>query len=214
MTPEQIAELRRVVNGLVVAHAGQLMQVLEGLRAANDPDLARETIGQHLTAFVDLAADYTANWYDELDEGLGFAVDSKHDVPDQRIDKTVRWALFAPGEESSDQRLLSSAQRMIYDGSRTTVIGNAEREGALWFRHARDTACRFCRVMTVNPAAHTSPNSKMPSHDDDCQCLAVPARPGHRYSHPGYVRDWVAEYRQANTGDLRSTIGRMDRNSV
>lgn len=214
-TPEKIGELRRVVNGLVANHAEQSMRLFAGLHnVGTDPDDVRETLVQHVIPFADLAADYAAHWYHELDPGLGFAAKSDHQVQYQRVDRTMRWALFAPGGESPEQRIISTAQRMIYDGARHSVLGNAKAEGATWFRHAPTTACRFCRVLTVNPDAYHSERAIMPVHDDDCECLAVPARPGHKYRHPGYVTDWVAEYRAANTGDFRSTIRRMDRNSV
>lgn len=212
----KIGELRNVVNSLVTAHATQLTNVMDGLHRMNaEPDLARETLAYHVMPFIDLSADYAAHWYDELAPKSSFKARPDHNVEPVRIDKTIRWALFAPGESRSpEQRLTASAQRMIYDGARHTVIANAESEGVPWFRHAPPDACRLCRVLTVNPDAYEAPHTKMPTHDDDCQCLAVPARPGQKYSHPGYVREWAAEYRAANTGDLRSTIRRMSRNSV
>lgn len=212
--PDAIAQLRNVVNRLVAEHAAQAANILGFGNIGMEPQETRDMLVQHVIPFVDLSAEFTAQWYEDLDPGLGFSVVAEHQVEDKRIERTASWALFAPGDAPPLQRLLASAQRMIYDGSRHTVITNADRESALHFRHAPESACTFCRLLTVKPSAYEAPHTRMPSHDDDCECLAVPARPGHKYRHPGYVRPWVDEVRSANTDHFRSTIAGMHRNSV
>lgn len=211
----QVTQLRQVLNGLVIEHGRQLAIVMDNLYAVGaEPEDIRYMFADHVQPFIDLAAEHTAQWYDDLDPALGFSVTTAHQVEDARIDGTARWALYAPGEAPPLQRFLSSAHRMIYDGSRDVVITNAERESAVYFRDAPQSACRFCRKLTVDPDSYESPRARMPAHDDDCECLAVPARPGHEYRHPDYVKGWEREIHTANTGDFRSTIAGMDRNSV
>lgn len=211
---QAVEHLRQVLNTLVSTHAQQAASLLDGMGNVGPDPEHPDLLVQHAVPFVDLASEYTAQWYQDLDPGNGLFPVAEHQVEDKRIDATARWALYAPGSAPPAQRFLAAAQRMIYDGSRDTVIANAERENAIVFRNAPESACRFCRLLTVRPDAYTSPRARMPSHDDDCQCLAVPARPGHKYRHPGYVRAWAAEVSSANTADYRATISKMERNSA
>lgn len=141
--------------------------------------LLRQAFPGLVSPYAHAAATVTAQWYDELDPGDGFTATPVVDLPAERIDNTVRWALYAPaahpkpaaapdealvpqefpreaGAVDADvtlSRLAGATKRMVFDASRDTVLDNTYRQGIRWARYASADACAFCRMMATKPGS-------------------------------------------------------------
>lgn len=119
---------------------------------SDDPEFATLL----LAAFPEIIGPYTqagglisAQWYSELAPELAYTAEPFVDLPDERLNGSVNWALYAPVEmrvpedfvpqepvavkvaPSSElvlSRLSGSVKRMIYDSSRQTVLHNLSTE--------------------------------------------------------------------------------------
>ena len=119
---------------------------------SDDPDFAALL----LAAFPEIIGPYTqagamvsAQWYTEQAPDLPYVATPYVDLPAERLDRSVRWALYAPVEmrvpedfipqepvavkvaPSPDlvlSRLAGSVKRMVYDASRQTVLHNLQAE--------------------------------------------------------------------------------------
>lgn len=149
-----------------------------------------EIVGQHAEA----AAMVSAQWYEELLPEADFVAAPVIDLPLERLDGTIRWALYAPGDSTPIDRLAGSSKRMVFDASRTTIIENAKTEGVRWSRYASATACEFCRVLATRGSVYSSRQKALKGHDH-CRCVAVPERDD--YEPPDYVQQWEDEYNAA-----------------
>lgn len=136
----------------------------------SDPDFATIL----LTAFPDVIGPYlqasamtSAQQYDESAPELDFKATPIPDIPADRINGTLRWALYAPGAAKPVDRLAGAAQRMVYDASRQTMLENLADEydvsidevatpGTRWARHASANACSFCKVLATRGAVYRS----------------------------------------------------------
>lgn len=118
-----------------------------GLTHPDFPDIARQAVPQIVGQHAGAAGLIAAQWYDELDPASSFRARPHSDVDIGEIEKTVNWALFAPGDEPAQSRLTTASQRLVRNVTRNTVTKNAEDEGVLWARHARPEACSFCRIL-------------------------------------------------------------------
>jgi hypothetical protein len=208
------------------------------------PTLLRKAFGEIVRPYVHAAGQITAQWYHELDPRSNYRPTPWIDLPDARIDKTVDWSLNARTSKAAAQdvakldqadikesvprdvtlgRLAGSSKRMVADGSRTTVIHNATKEGVRWARLAAEDACAFCRMLatrsekqlyrshgvivdkigvhrTVVVGRHGHARGSRPigeTYHDHCRCVAVPIRAGSDWVAPGYVSDWQDQYEDA-----------------
>lgn len=191
ITSSQAGALQEILTDLAVLTVEQLFGLWR--RYADSPEILAvleaavpEIVGQHATA----AALVSAQWYDELAD-TDFTATPVVDLPEERLNSTIRWALYAPGDADPIERLAGSSKRMVFDASRTTIIENANTEGVSWSRYASATACEFCRLLSTRGAVYKSRQTALKSHDH-CRCIAVPERGG--YDPPAYVQDWEDEY--------------------
>lgn len=137
-----------------------------------------EIVGQYAQA----AALATAQAYDEWAPELPYHAVPVVDLPAERIMKTIAWALYARGSGTPLDRIVGALVRMIFDGSRGTVLANldleyadyaddpvlsdldfeydgepgSEPEGTRWARYASANACGFCRVLATRKAVYRS----------------------------------------------------------
>src|ERR1700756_5604761 len=72
-----------------------------------------ELIDQHAQASSLIAA----QWYDDLDVNTNFVAKPYADVSPEQIDKSINWALYAPGEERPVDRLTGSTQRLFFQAA-------------------------------------------------------------------------------------------------
>ncbi|MDQ2636592.1 MAG: hypothetical protein M3Y83_06935 [Actinomycetota bacterium] len=117
----------------------------------------------------------TAQWYTEQAPELAYTATPLGDLPPERLTGSLGWALNAPGQATPLERIAGSAQRMIYDASRQTVVHNTAAEygdlgtdttvsfdsapGTRWARYASATACSFCRMLATRHAVYRSAES-------------------------------------------------------
>jgi hypothetical protein len=173
--PDAVA-LQTVLGSIGTLTVSQLVELFNTYSATDGfTDLLRtavpEIVGQHAQA----AATVTAQWYDELKPGSTFHATPVVDLPAERMQKSIGWALHAPGPktlqpapgqpaggltamtETQDpatalSRLAGSAKRMVYDAGRDTIVQNAAAEDVGWARYAQPDACAFCRVLATRSA--------------------------------------------------------------
>jgi hypothetical protein len=163
--------------------------------AAGFPSLLKQALPEIVTPHADAAAHITAQWYDEINPASTFEATPVINLVPERIDKSVDWALYAPGETTPLDRMAGSSKRMVSDASRDTVLANAAEEGVKWARYASATACSFCRLLATRGAVYTEKGAAFKAHDHD-RCIAVPERGG-TYTPPDYVAQWEKDYLNA-----------------
>lgn len=174
-----------------------------------------DTVAHVLMPIIDLAAVHTADWYTKLDPSSRYnPTDVQDAVKDGRINYTLAWAFGQQGDVTPADRMIGAFQRMVFDASRNVVITNAKLEKVPWFRDAREDACSFCRLLTVNPHAYHGKYVEMPSHNHDCRCLAVVSRGENIYRPPAYVERWRREVQAAQAGNLTEKLAGMDAEHV
>jgi hypothetical protein len=174
-----------------------------------------------LLAHAQAAATITAQWADEIG---GTTVHTPvGDLPAERLDKTARWALYAPTKiaekvespsaDTTLSRLAGSAKRMVFDASRDTVVQNAVH--GKFARYASANACAFCRLQATRGAVFNSARTATivvgkrsgprgsravgEKWHDHCRCIAVPVPPGETYEPPDYTKQWQADYEAARS---------------
>lgn len=162
----------------------------------NFPKLLKQALPEIVTPHAQAAAEITAQWYQEINPASTFEATPVVDLAPQRLDKSVDWALYAPGQATPLDRLAGSSKRMVSDASRDTVTTNAATEGIRWARYASANACSFCRVLATRGAVYTSQTASLKSHDH-CRCIAVPEPAGSTYTPPDYVKTWQQDYLNA-----------------
>lgn len=174
-----------------------------------------DTIVFHVMPVLDLAAIATADWYARLDPSSRYnPIDTQFAVKEGRINYTLAWSFGKDRDVAPVDRMNGAFQRMVFDASRNVVISNAKREGVPWFRDARQEACSFCRLLTVNPHAYRGKYVEMPSHNHDCRCLAVVSRGENTYQPPPYVEEWKREVQANRSSNLTKELAGMDAEHV
>lgn len=172
---EHANALRSVLGDVSTVAVSQLVSLFQqNKKRPGFPALLKEAVPQIVLPLADSAAQITAQWYDDLAPDLKFNASPVVDIPTERIDKTIDWALYAPTtrqpsgllfhepDESTSNvavweddpdialgRLAGSAKRMVFDASRDTVVSNAMEEGVRWVRVAQPDACAFCRMLAT-----------------------------------------------------------------
>lgn len=164
--------LQEVLGQLSTLTQSDLVQLFR--KWSDHPDFSQilvsafpEMVGPYLEA----SALVSAQMYDEFGTGSAFAARPVADIPAERMNGTLSWALNAPGVASPLDRIAGAAQRMVFDASRNTMMHNLADEyqvpleevrqsaGTLWARHASLTACSFCRIMATRGAVYRSESS-------------------------------------------------------
>src|SRR4051812_45500997 len=99
-------------------HDGAIARDVAGLFATygdhpDFPTAAHAVMPEILDQHAQAAGLYTAQWYDELDPDSKFRAKPFTEIPRDGIDKSVDWALYAPGDEPPVERLTGASQRMV-----------------------------------------------------------------------------------------------------
>lgn len=96
--------LQSVLTDLSTLTGHQLVELFRQHSAAPKfPDILREAFPHIIHSHADAAAQVTAQWYDELSPRTDFRATPKVDLPPERIEKTINWALHAPTQQSAQQ---------------------------------------------------------------------------------------------------------------
>lgn len=174
------------------------------------PSLVHQTLPIIINQHAHAAGLYTADWYNGIDPGSRFKARPIVDIPPEQIAKVIDWALYAPGEEPLQSRLVSNSQRLVRDASHLTVVGNAAKEGARWARYAKPSACAFCRALSMRGSGaqdqkylyHTEESAIHRKSDGEkyhthCECEPVPVRGEQVWTPPDYTSEWDKQYAAA-----------------
>lgn len=161
------AALHSVLTDLSTLTLSQLVALFRQYQSVpNFSDILKAAFPQIVLPHASAAATVTAQWYNDIAPSRNPAVPVVQ-LPLDRIDKTIAWALYAPTQKmptalvptrTSPQsaiapadvtlsRLAGSTKRMVFDASRDTVLSNTFKQGIRWARVAQPGACAFCRVL-------------------------------------------------------------------
>lgn len=201
---QQDAAIERVVAALFTAHGSDP-------RNPHFVETAHEVLPEIIEGHAQVAADVTAQWYEDLDPDSKFvAKPYVVDVEPERLAKSINWAIYAPGDEPPQARIAGDAKRVVRNASRATVTRNAHAEGERWARFAQPDACSFCRALAVRGSGNA--DHKYLYHSDksaiyrksdgekyhtNCSCEAVPIRGGQVWTPPEHMDGWRKEYNAA-----------------
>lgn len=205
---QEIGAVHAKQDALVATDVASMYAKIEG-RPKFEP-LLRKSLPIVIDRHANAAGIYTARWYDNLAPGAAYKAKPMFDIPREQIDKTIDWALNAPGEEPPVSRLAASSQRMVRNASRSTVTGNAAEEGVKWARYAKPTACAYCRALSIRGSGrgdrkylYSSDKSAVYRSSDGekyhthCECEPVAIREGGIWVPPEYAQAWENEYNDA-----------------
>lgn len=155
--------------------------------------------------YVEMAGQMAATWFEESGPAPAYVAKTAAPIPQERLEKSARWALSAPDAVGS--RLSGTMQRAVLDGARNTTLINVERTGMRWARDARADACAFCRMLATRTSAlYRSQDTAATKVHDDCHCLPVEVPDPDSYELPGHAQQWEDEYlkARANAGTVNS----------
>lgn len=197
---DQDAAVARDVTGTLAPHAAR----------SDLAHTAHIALPEIINLHAHTSSMLTAHWYDGIEPSSRFRAKPFADVPAEQIEKVVDWALHAPGEEPPLARLVGSSQRLVRGASRQTITGNAAKEGVLWARYAKPTACAYCRALSMRGSGredrkylYSSDKSAIFRKSDGekyhthCECEPVPVRGGQIWTPPDYTAEWDNQYKEA-----------------
>nr|WP_074337115.1 ADP-ribosyltransferase [Mycobacteroides abscessus] len=168
----------------------------DGATGADLLDAFKAVFPEVVQPYVEAASEVANQWYGELAPDEPYtpkAVAAIDAVPLDRMMNSLEWAFRAAGTAHPLTRLTGSAQRMVFDGARATILHNADAENVKYSRLASPGACEFCRVMATRGAVYRSAHAAQAGHDN-CHCVPAVARGKLKFQRPGYYQDWDAEY--------------------
>lgn len=198
---EQAQALQSVLGDLSTLSTKDLVGLYKKLESdgATGADLLhafKAVFPEVIQPYVEAASQVANQWYGELAPDEPYtpkAVAAIDAVPQDRMMNSLEWAFRAAGTAHPLTRLTGSAQRMVFDGARATILRNADAEKVKYSRLASPGACEFCRVMATRGAVYRSAHAAQAGHDN-CHCVPAVARGKLKFQRPGYYQDWDAEY--------------------
>ncbi|SII41200.1 ADP-ribosyltransferase exoenzyme [Mycobacteroides abscessus subsp. abscessus] len=191
-----------------------LYKKLEGDGATGQEllDAFKAVFPEVVQPYIEAASDVANQWYGELAPEEPYkptAVAAIDAVPPARMLNSIEWAFRAAGQAHPLNRLVGSAQRMVFDGARETILTNADAEQVKYARLASPGACEFCRLMATRGAVYRSARSAQAGHDN-CHCVPAVSRGKLHFQRPGYYQDWDDEYvmivRQLDAENVKPTL--------
>lgn len=143
-------------------------------------------------------------------------------VDEKAIEKSVRWAVYAPTEGGGtpstaeiENRIEGAAVRHMREPERETIAQavTADPKARLWARVPEGpTTCYFCAMLCTRGAVYDNEytagrkaNKKFTGHGqfkfhDHCDCEIVPVFKGQDYVPPKHVQEWDRIYMQSTSG--------------
>lgn len=198
---EQAQALQSVLGDLSTLSTKDLVSLYkklegDGATGADLLDAFKAVFPEVVQPYVEAASEVANQWYGELAPDEPYtpkAVAAIDAVSQDRMMNSLEWAFRAAGTAHPLTRLTGSAQRMVFDGARATILRNADAEKVKYSRLASPGACEFCRVMATRGAVYRSAHAAQAGHDN-CHCVPAVARGKLKFQRPGYYQDWDAEY--------------------
>jgi hypothetical protein len=146
---DQAGVLEQILRDLATLTIAQLKALWQQYK--NEPEILavlQTAVPEVVAPYTAAASEVTAQWYNELAPEAPFkAASLASPIAPEKIDGTIKWALYAPGKSDPLERLSGASTRWVYDASRETVVQNAETEVIGYVRHAQPDACAFCRLL-------------------------------------------------------------------
>lgn len=174
-----------------------------------------------VTPYVTLAAQATVVYYTEQPVappplGVPTFTPAVPDIlaPREQLAASARWALMQPKPIPA---LQGSATRAVFNGSRDTIVHNANLEGASWARHASSNACGFCRMLATRGEVYTSKVAatrvvgrgvSLTSSDHRAIRMGLMTRDEALRRRSVYRNDRQAKRSGSSIGETRASIGR------
>lgn len=235
MTPRLLAQYVQVVEKLADRGSAGARKLITALARIDDPVEREAMLAAALPGLVDpleAAASTVATEFYEAQAG-GAATFRAEVLPardwDEIAPRTAGWVLAQADPVAA---LVASVARSVRNAGRDTVIVNAGREGARWYRQASPGACGFCRMLATRPPVYSSEAAALRvvgrggkargerdlggKFHDNCSCTAVVVRPGESWSPDPAMKvsqDDYAAARDAGLSDPGEIAAHMDKSA-
>ena len=130
----------------------ELNDLLENAKRLSDSEFASYVVDAYprLTdPYVEMAGQMAANWFEESDPKGSYVAKTADPIPQEKLEKSARWALASLDAPNIESRLAGTLHRAVFDGARNTTLLNVSVTGSRWMRQARPDACAFCRMLAT-----------------------------------------------------------------
>jgi hypothetical protein len=198
------------------------------------PEAVRDALLEFMPLLVaeygQVAAALAMEWYDQLrldaeDAGSYIvALPPTAPVATEQVEETVRFlagTLWTPKPAAILSSLSLASDKYVKQYGRDTIAWNADREGVPWARVPTGAkTCSWCLILASRDAVYLSEASATLRADGEkyhgeCDCQAVPLRPGDKYPE-GYLPDDYYDMYQvardsAGSGDMKEIAAAMRR---
>lgn len=214
-----------------IAALDRILAHLDRLSTSESMSYLTEAYPTLLDPFLSASGELTTQWYSEQPTAprrRGSRVFIPEVIPLPPPEQLAASARWAATQSDPVTALKGNATRNMFTQSRKTVLDNVEREGVRYARHARESACGFCRMLATRSLTSTEEYGatgslyrtgvnadRSPHRDgiklqakghDHCHCVVVPVRDGEAYSPEPYFEQWTADYYKARK-ELEKTDG-------
>ncbi|MCX5202483.1 hypothetical protein OG897_13625 [Streptomyces sp. NBC_00237] len=218
-----------------------LVRDLRGLRRLIDPERLQDSVPLWMTAVRALVDQYGAasasvaseSYSRERDASGVRGVFDPHPsdpLPDEQVDKSLRWAVADLWQTDSEVpldlrvgqaqvRAEAAVQKLVADQGRATMRKAVarDREAVAYARAAALGACSFCKLMATRGAVYKSARTAGRDADerftgdasvvkfhDNCHCAIIPVFRGQQFELSPHAAEWdrlYREYAQGHSGD-------------
>lgn len=152
----------------------------------NEPgmDELRDSLGDFMAVYCQMAALLTADWYNSLDRESRFVALPVSVVPPKRAADTAAWVFKGGGQtlniETIANRTAAATYSMVFDAARDTVSTNATNEGVAYARVEEPGACDDCmsKATLLPKASDSSSDDVVWDRHQRCEFLFEPVRKG------------------------------------
>lgn len=185
------------------------------------PSLIFDALRLVVPAHYDAAGSLAVAWYDELrDEAQPSTTFAPTIVSEPNTDwierelQTSFDEIMRDLEREADvlaAEMLAEAEALVQKevarGFRDTIDGNAavDSEAIGWSRHARDTGCKFCRMLARDSVVYRRERSARFAAHANCHCVARPEFANGEHGPEANVYQYLASKRE-RTPDERAAL--------
>lgn len=196
------------------------------------PEFARDAIAQVLPEllypYTQTAAELAAVMVEDLraesgKSGTFYASADVAPMTREAADRRARWAVGALVDQSLDSSLLTRLQgisdRIVFNGSRETVLDNTARDHVAYQRMAAPGCCEFCAMLASRGSIYTKETGQRRGkgqtenkYHDNCKCVLTAIYPGTEVAEIAELekKDFQARYDAA----VKHADGATDQKSV
>lgn len=230
---DSIEEFRTASSDLSKLVTAELAAYFAALDLSR-PEATRDALLEFLPILVaeygQVAAALAMEWYDQLrlesEDPSTYVAAIPPTVPvvPEQVEAKVRFLasqLWTPNPAGILSSLSLASDKYVKQYGRDTITWNADREGATWARvPTGEKTCSWCLILASRDAVYLSEASATLREDGEkyhgeCDCQAVPLRPGDEYP-KGYLPDdyydmYMIARDSAGSGDMKEIAAAMRR---